>query len=194
MKTSIRTLKRALPLLLTLLLLAYWMLAKAVLFERLEYTSDLFDFLEMSRSFAAGRPLLYDNNYGNTPAIHNYYIVPLFYPLTAILGAYGLFAGLAGLWLLALLAIRRLAGTADPWKRELYWIVTLALVLGPVSFWLWDDAHYGWHAQSASSRFLSCSSCNSCKALAGCGSQRCSSCPPKRWVQSWLGQYTPFSR
>lgn len=139
--------KRVLPLSLPLVLLAYWVLVKAVLFERLDYTTDLFAFLEMSRSFADRRPLLYNNLTGNARAMHSYYIVPLFYPLTSLLGAYGLFAGLAGLWLLALLAIHSLAATADPWERELYWILTLALVLGPVSFWLWDDPLFGWHAE-----------------------------------------------
>lgn len=136
-----------LPLLLPLALLAYWIVAKAVLFQRLEYTADMFAFLQISRSFADGRPLLYDNGWGNERAIHNYYIVPLFYPLTALLSAYGLFVGLAGLWLLALLAIRRLAVDADRWKQQLYQIIIFALVLGPVSFYLWDDEVYGWHAQ-----------------------------------------------
>src|SRR5262249_54167673 len=59
----------------------------------------------------------------------------------------GLFIGYALLLLLAALSVSKLASAAPQWKRELYWSIMAALILGPISFWVWDDPIYGWHGE-----------------------------------------------
>jgi hypothetical protein len=56
---------RWLPHVLALALIGYWLLVKSVLFHRLEYSTDLFTDLELTRSFFEGRPLLWGNGYGD---------------------------------------------------------------------------------------------------------------------------------
>src|SRR5262249_1421502 len=135
------------PMVCAALVLLHWMVSKAILFEGLEYTSDMFAFLQMLKSVFEGRPLLFENSFGNTKALHNYYVLPLFYPFTRLWGAYGLFIGYALLLLLAALSVSKLASAAPQWKRELYWSIMAALILGPISFWVWDDPIYGWHGE-----------------------------------------------
>src|SRR5882724_3976655 len=70
-----------------------WLTVKCVLFVRLAYTSDMFSLLQMSLSWLDGRPLLWENCFGNHARLHDYYSVLAFAPLTFTFGAYGLFAG-----------------------------------------------------------------------------------------------------
>ncbi len=139
--------RRHVPALLGGAAVAYWLLVKAALFDRLDYLSDLFSFLQMSISVFGGRPLLYENAYGDHRVIHNYYVMPLFYPLTHVLGAYGLFVGHALLLIAAVVSVLALARADTAEKRVWYWSVVAALVLGPVSFWIWDDQPYGFHGE-----------------------------------------------
>ena len=82
-------------------------LCKALLFHDLEYShTDFFSFLEMSRSLVQSGELLRDNVYGHHAAIHNFYLLLAFSPLTVPLGAYGLILGLV---LLHLAAVVRMA-------------------------------------------------------------------------------------
>src|SRR5205085_10507679 len=78
-----------------LAVIGWFVTAKLALFANLEYLGDVFSALQSSTSFAKGRPLLYENGYGAQAALHNYYVLPLFYPLTSWLAARGLFVGLA---------------------------------------------------------------------------------------------------
>src|SRR5581483_7046103 len=48
-------------------------LAKVGLFKGLQYTFDLFGFVQMSRGWLRGHPLLFENGWGNHAQIHNYY-------------------------------------------------------------------------------------------------------------------------
>ena len=82
-------------------LFAYWWAVKHYLFQGLEYTSDLFTFLQASNSWMYGRPLLFENQYGVLTEGHNYYTILAFGPLTKLFGAYGLFAGFLLLLFLA---------------------------------------------------------------------------------------------
>jgi hypothetical protein len=142
-----RRFARYVPHALCAAVLAIWFAAKAALFEGLEYTSDLFSNLEMSRSVYQGRPLLWENGFGDHKALHNYYGDPLLYPLTGPFGAYGLFLASALLALLSAFAVFALARVAPQWKRGMYLALAAALLFGPVAFWLWDDPIYGWHAE-----------------------------------------------
>ena len=134
-----------LPYVLALGVVGYWLLVKCVLFYRLEYTDDLFSNLQLSRSVFEGRPLLWENQFGDEKAFHNFYIAVLFYPFTRFLGAYGLFVGQALLYGLAIYSIVKRALEAAEWKRPLYWAALVALALGPVAFWIYDDGFLGFH-------------------------------------------------
>jgi len=115
-----------------------WLVMKAVLFSHWVYTSDLFSLLQMSYSWMDGKPVLWENCFGQHARIHSYYAVLLFGPLTRFLGAYGLFVGY--LALLASAVCVAIAGLKRPW-----WYLTF--VFGPVSWWIFDDPVFGWHAE-----------------------------------------------
>jgi hypothetical protein len=100
----------------------------------------------MSRAFTQGRPLLFENAFGNDAALHNWYSIPLFYPLTAWLGARGLFLGFFALCLLALVAVDRLR-RGDPERASAYGAVAVTVFLGPIAFWLADDLPYGFNLE-----------------------------------------------
>ena len=69
-------------------------LCKGLLFHNLDYVgSDLFSFLDGTWSWYYTGQLLRDNVYGNQGAIHNFYLLLAFSPLTIPLGAYGLRRG-----------------------------------------------------------------------------------------------------
>ena len=118
-------------------------LDKALLFRNLEYPgSDFYSFLEMTWSwFYAGR-FLHDNAYGSHAAIHNFYLLPAFAPLTITLGAYGLIVVLV---LAHGAAVGRLAGCGalDPPAR----LAVLAGSLGPLAFHVFDNPHWGFHPE-----------------------------------------------
>jgi hypothetical protein len=134
------------PLLLggtAVLLVLYAGVCKALLFYNLEYThSDFFCSLEMSRSWLYSRPLLHDNVFGNQAAIHNFYLLLAFSPLTLSLGAYGLILGLVLLDLAAVLRAAR-ASTLDLAGR----VAILGAFLGPVAFAVFDDPEFGFHPE-----------------------------------------------
>lgn len=126
--------------------LACWLVAKNRLFRGLEYTSDLFSHLQISLSLGPGQHLLHENGFGDHRALHNYYLLPLLYPFTRPLGAYGLFLALALLIFVAVVRVLDLSRDRQDGPL-LHLIVCSALVLGPVAFWMWDDPVYGWHTE-----------------------------------------------
>ncbi len=136
---------RWLPQVLALVTIGYWLLVKSMLFLRLEYTTDLFTNLQLTRSFFEGRPLLWENGYGNHKAFHNLYVALLFYPFTRFLGAYGLFVAQALLYGWAVYSILARARDAAEWKLALYWANVAAMALGPVAFFIFEDPTYGFH-------------------------------------------------
>jgi hypothetical protein len=116
---------------------------KALLFFNLEYTaSDLYSFLEMSRSWLAGAPLLHENAYGSHAAIHGFYLMLAFAPLTSWLGAYGLFAALGALQMLAALCVA-LTPALDLRGR----LAVLGGLLSPIAWYVADDPDYGFHPE-----------------------------------------------
>ncbi|HUF18198.1 MAG TPA: DUF2079 domain-containing protein [Thermoanaerobaculia bacterium] len=130
---------------LSILILTLFFLFKLVAFDRLQYFGDIFGFVQVAQGFADGYPLLHDNDFGDHKPSHNFYLVLSFFPLVRFLGAYGLFVVQLIFYLAALVAfytlVRRKGNNLLPWCA---WLI---FFLGPVSFWLWDDAPYGWHAQ-----------------------------------------------
>ena len=136
------------PLVVAMALLGIWMYAKCLLFDQLEYTTDIFQYLIGSRSLFQGlAPFWTEPHFGGR--IHNYVLLLSWYPFTSWLGAYGLFAGLALLMAGVIAGLASEINRSEAWRRELYWTVAFALVLGPVSFWLWDDPIYGWATEVA---------------------------------------------
>lgn len=133
--------------LVALLILGIWVYAKCLLFDQLEYTSDIFQSLIVSRSVFQGLGLFWEPQYGGLT--HNFALLPTWYVLTSWLGAYGLFAGHALLMLAVIAGFASEINLSEAWRRESYWLVVFALVLGPVGFWLWDDPTYGWHTELA---------------------------------------------
>jgi hypothetical protein len=124
-------------------LVLYAGLCKALLFRNLEYLhTDLLSFVEMSRSWYFWGSLLYDNAYGHQAAIHNFYLLLAFSPLTIPLGAYGLILGLV---LLELAAVLRTAGAASLGLAGR--LVVLQGLLGPIAFAVFDNPSFGFHPE-----------------------------------------------
>jgi hypothetical protein len=118
-------------------------LCKALLFRNLEYfESDLFSFLEMSWSWYYAGRLLHDNAYGAHFAIHNFYLLPLFSPLTIPLGAYGLIVVLVVFHLLAVLRVARTAALDLPGR-----LAVLAGLLCPIAYYVFDNPVWGFHPE-----------------------------------------------
>lgn len=136
----------ALSLLLAGVVLAAFWAAKVRLFDGLEYTSDLFLFLQIATSAVDGRPLLHENLYGGHLPLHGYWLLPLFGPLVRWLGARAFFAVHLALLAAAAAAVAALA-LRVPAPVRAWGLAPLALLLGPVSFWLLDDPTYGWHVE-----------------------------------------------
>jgi len=123
--------------------LAYMYTCKLLLFRHLEYFgSDLFSFLQMTRSWLTDGIILYDNVYGYHAAIHNYYVLLALYPLTAVLGAYGLIVGLFLAACGAAVGIAR--STVLPLATR---CALLAGLLSPIMYWTLDHPVWGFHPE-----------------------------------------------
>ncbi len=134
---------RLAPGIIAVLAVLYGGLCKALLFHNLEYMgSDLFSFLEMTRSWYFDGRLLHDNVYGDHYAIHNFYLLPAFSPLTIPLGAYGLILGLVFLDLIAVLRVVS-TGALDLCGR----LAILAGFLSPIAYFAFDHRRWGFHPE-----------------------------------------------
>ena len=118
-------------------------LAKALLFRNLEYPgSDFYSFLEMSWSWFYAGLFLHDNAYGFHAAIHNFYLLPAFAPLTIPLGAYGLILVQVLAHGAAVVRLAR-SDALEPTAR----LVVLVGALGPLAFYVFDNPHWGFHPE-----------------------------------------------
>lgn len=131
---------------LALALVLAFAICKAMLFEGLEYLSDIQIHVQKANSFLFGFPILYDNFHGPQP-YHNTFVELLLGPLSARWGAYGLFAPTYALILLTAFALLDLAGKGSAEQRWSHYFLLLACLLGPVGFWMWDNVVYGWHPE-----------------------------------------------
>lgn len=120
------------------LLCSFFVGVKILLFWQFEYTSDLFSFLAMSRSWLEGQSFLYEPAYGSHIQIHHYFLVLVFGIFTKFFGAYAFFVIHGLLLFLTAWVLRK---TFDPSK--FFW----AFYWGPVSFWIFDNPTYGWHLE-----------------------------------------------
>ncbi len=116
-------------------------LCKALLFHDLEYMgSDFFSFLEMSWSWYYSGLLLHDNVYGYHFALHNFYLLLAFSPLTIPLGAYGLILGLVLLHWIPVLRVAQCASLDVPRRLGI-----VAGALCPVAYFVFDHPSWGFH-------------------------------------------------
>jgi len=118
-------------------------LCKALLFHGLEYFhTDFYSFLEMSRSLFQYGELLRDNAYAHNAAIHNFYLLLAFAPLTLPLGAYGLILGLVLLHAIAVVRVT-FAPSLDLAGR----VAVLGAYLGPIAYAVFDNSLVGFHPE-----------------------------------------------
>jgi len=134
----------AIAALVASLVIGWFFVAKAKLFAGLEYTSDLFSHVELARNWLRGRPLAHENHFGAHFGGHAYYFDLALGPFVAAAGAYGLFAAHGLLLLGASIEATKLLRPMPLLARL---AVAFGLLLGPISFWLFDDPIYGWHAE-----------------------------------------------
>jgi hypothetical protein len=128
---------------LAVVMVLYAGLCKALLFHGLEYYhTDFFGFLEMSRSLFQAGELLRDNVYGHHAAIHNYYLLLAFAPLTLAFGAYGLVIGLVILHLAAVLRVAFAPSLDVPGR-----VALLGACLGPIAYAVFDNPVFGFHPE-----------------------------------------------
>ena len=128
---------------LSLGVVSFGLLCKILLFRAFDYVSaDLYSFLDMSWSWHYSGRLLYENAYGNHAAIHNFYIMLVFSPLTMAFGAHGLFIGLGALNALAAVRVAASPSLGVPAR-----VGVLAGALSPLAFFVFDDVAYGFHPE-----------------------------------------------
>ncbi len=129
----------------SLAVIILWVIFKCNLIDKLEYTSDLFNFVTSSRSIFEGRPIFWENSRGAGSWLHNNFIIFLAYPFTADFGAYGLVAFTGVIYALSVAFLwhqvikQKLPGSSV--------VMVLVLAFGPVGLWLFDDPIYGWHPE-----------------------------------------------
>lgn len=128
------------------LLLLLFFYFKIIRFQGLYYTfNDMYIFLQSSRSWINGRPLLYENVWGYSDRIHNNYLMLLWGPIIYICGAYGAFIVQTGLSIVSYsLMLRYLSHRARAWVG---WLFLLVLLVGPIWFWFNDHPGIGWHPE-----------------------------------------------
>jgi len=127
-------------------LLLLFLTFKVIRFQSLYYTyNDMYAFLQLSCSWIDGRPVLYENVWGYDDRIHNNYAMLLWGPLIYVLGAYGAFIVLIGLYLLSYtLLLRELSRRNTGWFA---WVALAVMLFGPVWFWFNDHPGFGWHPE-----------------------------------------------
>ena len=128
------------------MLAAFFVATKYYLFRQLEYTSDLFSFLQMSQSYLWQRPLFFENAFGSDAIrYHNYFLTPLLAPFAIKLGALGLFVVHGLLMALAAFYILSFFGHQKVNRLHAASALLLVLLFGPISFYVFDNVNTGWH-------------------------------------------------
>src|SRR5947208_2286694 len=115
-------------------------------FYALGYTSDLFVYVQLARSWLEGRGLLHDNCFGNHLAIHTYFLLLPLGLVAKPFGAPGLLfvlsasVGAAYFWAVRILRLLGVAG--------LLAVVLAAIVLiSPISVGFNQEWYFGFHVE-----------------------------------------------
>src|SRR5437764_3927798 len=115
-------------------------------FYALGYTSDLFVYVQLARSWLEGRGLLHDNCFGNHLAVHTYFLLLPLGLVAKPFGAPGLLFVLAasvGVTYFWATRILRLLGVAG-----LFAVVLAAVVLAsPISVFFYQEWYHGFHVE-----------------------------------------------
>src|SRR5437764_13198593 len=115
-------------------------------FYALGYTSDLFVYVQLARSWLEGRGLLHDNCFGNHLAIHTYFLLLPLGLIAKPFGAPGLLfvlaasVGAAYFWAARVL---RLLGVAGRFAI----IFAGAVLISPLWVAFYQEPHYGFHVE-----------------------------------------------
>ena len=125
------------------LALVWWIAAKMLLFQSLQYTADIFLHLHASRSLVENGKLLDWIPFNTTLlALHNNFTVALMFPFTMIVNASGFFVitiAVHGAVLWFLFRARKV--------DTILKVVVAALLAGSVGYYLFDNVIYGWNPE-----------------------------------------------
>jgi hypothetical protein len=133
---------RALGLCLAAILL--FTIFKILKYNLCYYTTDLFGCLQVSRSWVQGFPFLWENRYGQTSAFHINFIAVIFTPFSVLMGARGLFVEHA---IILFSATAWFVLSKEQFIKENFPVcfsIIVILMLGPYSFWIFDNPYLGW--------------------------------------------------
>ena len=123
---------------------AFWLIFKHQLFYKINYTSDIISFLQLSRDFLRGKPLFFCNTWGEDCLTHNHFLLFLLSPLTNSVNAYGFFiAHVATSFLVAYFCIQHL----KPKFSVVESLILISIFFSPLTLWLFDNPTYGWHPE-----------------------------------------------
>jgi hypothetical protein len=108
----------------------------------------MFSHLQISQSWLRGKPLLYENRYGDHSKIHNYYFTLLLGVFTVPLGAYGLVIAQSVLLFVSLLMVWKSVAVSGNSARSWILLAGLCILLfGAEGIYIQDNPLYGWHAE-----------------------------------------------
>lgn len=130
-----------------IIVFSFFLIFKILKYNLFYYSFDLFSNLQLTRSWFYGNWPLWENRYGFTAALHNYYTIMLFAPFSIWLGAKGIFAAHAVILFFAVALCIGTTKPSDQHKSSLTFAILFLILAGPVSFWLFDDDGYGWHVE-----------------------------------------------
>lgn len=125
----------------------FWYFIKVFQFQsnHEEFTDGMLA-LQLSRGWLEGRPVLYDNFYGDHARQHNYYFILLTGFLTKFTGIYGLFLTYLGLF--AFFFWQWFSGFkafgSSLWTTN--WLAVVFFVFGPMGYFIYLD-YFGWHPE-----------------------------------------------
>jgi uncharacterized membrane protein len=129
-------------------LIVIWVFAlKLKAFYDLSYSSDLFDFVQLARSWLEGRGLLQDNCYGNFLAIHSCFLLLPLGLIAKPFGAPGLLfvlaasAGAAYFWATRILRLFGVDGRVAA-------IAAGVVLMSPLSVLFYQETFYGFEVEN----------------------------------------------
>lgn len=123
-------------------ILIIWGILKWTKFNLGFYFSDLYVHDQLSRLWFFNEPFWFDYRFGNSAALHNYWLIPLFSVFTIPLGVPGLFVAHL---LITIVTILSIINHKSPDKYRL--LLLFGIFLGPFAYWLFDNRPYGWHPE-----------------------------------------------
>lgn len=118
---------------------------KVAIYNLFYYQHDMFSVLCASRDWIFGHPLLWDNRYGFTPAVHFSFIAPLLSPFTILSGGKGLFIAHSLIYFISFCWAIHDEADIKIFKKKL--ALLFVFLISPYAFWLFDDTNYGWHLE-----------------------------------------------